>query len=95
MAKSKRGMTINLGGAGMSVLGVILVLGKLLGWGSLATAPWWAVTMPFWIGIAVVLAFFVLFIVVGLACLIGGAGFLGAVEWLEARNRRNLYKGAR
>lgn len=95
MARSKPRVTIDFGGGVMALLGAILVLGKVLGWGSLATAPWWAVTMPFWIGLAVVLFLFAVFVIVGLVFLFCGAGFFGAVEWWDARSRRNHYKGIR
>lgn len=56
----------------LSVLGIILIVLKVLEVGVVATWSWWLVLLPFYIGIAVVLAFFALFFV-GSALLLGGA----------------------
>lgn len=85
----KTKVSINLGGSGMFLLGLVLVIGKLAGWGVLATAPWWLVTMPFWIGLAIFVAFLVILIVVGLGAVLGLTSFIGIAEWWQSRQYRN------
>jgi len=42
----------------LGLLGVVFVTLKLLGITAVATWSWWLVTMPFWIGLAIVLSIF-------------------------------------
>jgi len=60
------------GGIGaMGVLGIILILLKAFGVSAVAGWSWWIVLMPFWIGIAIVLAFLLLIgILAGFAALV-------------------------
>lgn len=50
----------------LGLLGVVFVIFKLLGITAVAGWSWWLVTLPFWIGIAIVLA-----IIVGGALIVG------------------------
>jgi hypothetical protein len=58
--------------------GFILCGLKIAGVTMVATWPWWLVTLPFWIGIAAVIAM-----------LIVGGGllglFVGLISWLESK----------
>jgi hypothetical protein len=47
------------------VVGLILVILKLAGIAPVATWSWWLVTMPFWLGLAISLAF--LLVIAGMA----------------------------
>lgn len=43
------------------LLGLVLVILKLTGTQPVADWSWWIVTMPFWFGIVIFIAFFILF----------------------------------
>lgn len=46
------------------MIGLCLVIAKLGGIDPVASWSWWLVTLPFWFGIVVVIAFFVIFMLV-------------------------------
>lgn len=48
------------------LLGIVFVVLKLLGITAVATWSWWWVTLPFWGGIAIALAIFVVYRIFGL-----------------------------
>jgi len=60
----------------ISIIGVMFVAMKVMGWGDVATWSWWWVTVPFWGPAAAVLAFLVVMPVVILSA---GVILLGIV----------------
>lgn len=60
------------------LIGIILCALKIAGVTLVATWPWWLVTLPFWIGIAAVIAM----LIVG-GSLLGL--FVGIVSWWERK----------
>jgi len=60
------------------LVGIILCGLKITGLTMVATWPWWLVTLPFWIGIACVIAM----LIVG-GSLLGL--FVGIVSWVERK----------
>jgi hypothetical protein len=61
-----------------ALVGIILCGLKIAGLTMVATWPWWLVTLPFWIGIAMFFAF----------VLLGGgllAAFVGLISWMDRK----------
>lgn len=73
------GNTIKFGAPWMLLLFFGMLIAKLAPIGNCASLPWWAVTMPLWIGFAIIAAIFGLIIVVGLVVLIV-AGFVAMLR---------------
>jgi hypothetical protein len=84
------------GVGGLTILGVIFVLAKLFG---LITWSWWLVLLPFYLGMAIIVA--VVVIMIGVALCMGGMAvsllaIAAVLEWWEARKwRKNRAKNRR
>ena len=72
MTRPNYNVRITYGLPWLSLLGIIFIVLKVLEVGMVATWSWWLVLLPFYIGFAVVIAFFALFFA-GSAVLLAGA----------------------
>jgi hypothetical protein len=67
---SNNTQTVSTGVNWLGLLGIIFVLCKVFSFGPIAAWSWWLVTLPFWIGIALILAFFIILgLIYLIACL--------------------------
>lgn len=73
--------TVNYNPGWLGLLGVIFVLCKIFEVGVIATWSWWLVLLPFYLGLAIVLAF----LAIGA---MGFAGFFGIATLVEKYQRR-------
>lgn len=84
MSNSNSTATANVRMGWFGFLGVVFVLLKLNPGGyvdsDVENWPWWLVTMPFWLGIAVIL----LFIILGLL----GVGVAAGLDSIDSRKHR-------
>lgn len=67
---SEKKVVVNNGTGLLGAVGVVLVILKLAAFEPVASWSWWLVTMPFWLGLAVILA--VLLIVGAVGLVVGG-----------------------
>lgn len=81
-------VNINLGGPIMFLVGFALVIMKAAGIEPIAGLSWWLVTLPWWIGIAIMLFMLGVAAVIGLITLLGA----GVIFWLDARRAERVRK---
>ena len=60
MSDNSNTTVVNKGVSMLGLLGVVLVVMKAMGWGAVATWPWWLVLLPFYLGLAIVGAVFII-----------------------------------
>lgn len=82
MAKHKTEVNYNFGWIGL--LGVVLVLAKIFGVAPVAAWSWWLVLLPFYIGLAILLAF----LVIGAVSVGGAFGIAYMLDWWKNRKRK-------
>lgn len=85
MREERSSVNVSVASGLIPLLGFVLVILKAAGVQPVADWSWWIVTMPFWLGLSVTLAFLALFLL--------GAAIVASIGlWLQKREEKKWRK---